>query len=87
MGSEMCIRDRQNVIAPNGEEKKSLNVNLEEVLKSGARNDYTLNSNDIVLIKNKSPLISNDSFRIISIVSVVLTALLTAVVIKDKLND
>lgn len=79
--------DQQNIIAPNGEEKKSLNLNLEEVLKTGAKNDYTLNSNDIVLIKNKSPLISNDSFRIISIVSVVLTALLTAVVIKDKIND
>ncbi len=79
--------DQKNVVAPNGEEKKSLNVNLEEVLKAGAKNDYTLSSNDIVLIKNKSPLISNDSFRIISIVSVVLTALLTAVVIKDKIND
>lgn len=79
--------DQQNVLAPNGEEKTSLTVNLEDVLKSGAKNDYTLNSNDIVLIKNKSPMISNDSFRIISIVSVVLTALLTAVVIKDKLND
>lgn len=79
--------DQQNVISPSGEEKKSLTVNLEQVLKAGAKNDYTLASNDIVLIKNKSPLISNDSFRIISIVSVVLTALLTAVVIKDKIND
>lgn len=79
--------DQQNVIAADGSSKKSLNLNLEEVLKSGAKNDYTLASNDIVLIKNKSPLISNDSFRIISIVSVVLTTLLTAVIIKDKVND
>lgn len=79
--------DQQNVVAPSGESKASLNLNLEEVLKSGAKNDYTLASNDIVLIKNKSPLISNDSFRIISIVSVLLTTLLTAVIIKDKVND
>ena len=79
--------DQQNVISPDGQEKKSLNLDLEEVLKSGAKNDYTLASNDIVLIKNKSPLISNDSFRIISIVSVVLTALLTSVIIKDKLKN
>ena len=79
--------DQQNVVSPTGESKASLNLNLEEVLKSGAKNDYTLASNDIVLIKNKSPLISNDSFRIISIVSVLLTTLLTAVIIKDKVND
>lgn len=79
--------DQKNIIAPNGEEKKSLNLNLEEILKAGAKNDYTLSPNDIVLIKNKSPLISNDSFRIISIVSVILTTLLTAVIIKDKIND
>lgn len=79
--------DQKNLIAPNGEEKKSLTINLEDVLKNGAKNDYTLASNDIVLIKNKSPLISNDSFRIISIVSVLLTTLLTAVIIKDKVND
>ena len=76
--------DQQNITAPNGEQKKSLNLNLEEVLKNGAKEDYTLASNDIVLIKNKSPLVSNDSFRMISIVSVILTTILTAVLIHDK---
>lgn len=79
--------DQKNVITPTGESKASLNINLEEVLQAGAKNDYTLASNDIVLIKNKSPFISNDSFRIISIISVLLTTLLTAVIIKDKIND
>lgn len=79
--------DQKGVVGLDGQEKASLNVNLEEVLRTGARNDYTLASNDIVLIKHKEPFVSNDSFRIISIVSVVLTALLTAVIIKDKLND
>ena len=78
--------DQQNITAPNGEQKKSLNLNLEEVLKNGAKEDYTLASNDIVLIKNKSPLVSNDSFRMISIVSVILTTILTAVLIHDKTN-
>jgi hypothetical protein len=79
--------DQQEVISPKGESKKSLNINLEDVLKEGAKNDYTLNSNDIVLIKNKSPLVSNDSFRIISIVSVLLTTVLTAVIIRDRIHD
>lgn len=78
--------DQQNVTAPNGEQKKSLNLNLEDVLKNGAKNDYTLASNDIVLIKHKEPLVSNDSFRLISIVSVILTTVLTAVIIHDKTN-
>ena len=79
--------DQQDIKAPNGEQKKSLSVNLEDVLREGARNDYTLASNDIVLIKNKSPLVSNDSFRIISIVSVLLTTILTAVIIRDRVHD
>ncbi len=43
-------------------------------------------SNDIVLIKNNEPFVSNDSFRIISLVSVLLTTILTAVLIKDRVE-
>jgi hypothetical protein len=78
--------DQRPIHATNETDKKSMSVNLEEVLKKGAQNDYTLVSNDIVLIKNKSPLISNDSFRVVSVISVLLTAVLTAIVIRDKTN-
>lgn len=76
--------DQRSIHSTDGIDKKSLSVDLEEVIKSGAQMDYTLVSNDIVLIKNKSPLISNDSFRMISIISVLLTTILTAVVINDR---
>lgn len=76
--------DQQNFRLNDGTQKKSLTIDLEEVLKNGAQNDYTLVSNDIVLIKNKSPLISNDSFRTISLISVFLTTILTAVLIHDR---
>ncbi len=76
--------DQQMIQGSNGEETKSLTIDLEETLKKGAKNDYTLVSNDIVLIKNKSPIVSNDAFRTISIVSVILTSILTAIVIKDR---
>ncbi|MGZ3809553.1 MAG: SLBB domain-containing protein [Bacteriovorax sp.] len=76
--------DQQLLRSPKGQETKSLTVDLEETLKNGAKNDYTLVPNDIVLIKNKSPMISNDTFRSVSIVSVVLTSILTAIVIKDR---
>lgn len=78
--------DQKNIVNAKGENVQSLTMNLEEVLKNGAKDDYTLMSNDIVLIKNKEPLVSNDSFRIISIVSVILTTVLTAVLINDKVD-
>lgn len=62
-------------------------LNLEEMIETGKNNDYSLSPHDIVLVKNKTPLISNDSFRIISIVSIVLTSILTGVLIKDRLDE
>lgn len=87
-GGTTTDADLENIVIGNDQQsgRKSITVDLEEVLKSNAKTDYTLISNDIVLIKNKSPLISNDSFRIISIISVLLTTVLTAVVIKDRTN-
>jgi hypothetical protein len=76
--------DQQSIHNSKGEEKESLKINLEDTLEGGARKDYTLVANDIVLIKDKSPIVSNDAFRTISIVSVILTSILTAIVIKDR---
>lgn len=76
--------DQQVLVSKSGTDRKSLTVNLEETLKNGAMADYTLVPNDIVLIKNKTPLISNDSFRVVTVLSVLLTSLLTVVIIKDK---
>ncbi len=72
----------ENIMIGN-DQNKMKDINLEETLKN-AKDDYTLVSNDIVLIKNKSPWISNDSFRVFSVISVVLTSILTAIVIKDR---
>lgn len=91
-GGTTSEADLENIMIGNDQQGskdmdgKSLTVNLEDVLKKGARDDYTLMSNDVVLIKNKTPFISNDSFRIISIVSVLLTSVLTAVLIHDRTN-
>ncbi len=76
--------DQPSILNVTNNEKKSLNINLEQSLKDGSKSDYTLVSNDIILIKNKTPLISNDTFRMVTIFSVILTSLLTALVIKDK---
>lgn len=92
-GGTTAEADLENIIIGNdqhmfkseiGKDEKSLTIDLEDILKKGAKNDYTLIANDIVLIKNKSPIVSNDAFRTISIVSVILTSILTAIVIKDR---
>lgn len=84
LGKIIIGNDQQKVKNYKGEETKSLQIDLEETLKKGAYEDYTLVANDIVLIQNKSPIVSNDAFRTISIVSVILTSILTAIVIKDR---
>lgn len=84
--------DLENIIIGNDQQlvnyngilkKKNMSINLEESFKN-TENDYTLVSNDIVLIKNKTPWISSDSARGFSLISILLTSVLTAVIIKDK---
>lgn len=84
LGKIIIGNDQQTIKNEQGVESKSLEIDLEETLKKGARSDYTLMANDIVLIQNKSPIVSNDAFRTISVVSVILTSILTAIVIKDR---
>jgi hypothetical protein len=77
----------ENILVGNDQlNSKSRSINLEDTLKNGATTDYTLISNDIILVQNKTPLISNDSFRVITVMSLVLTSILTLVVIRDRSN-
>lgn len=77
--------DTGPVLNEQGNPTPGLNVNIEETVKNGAKNDYTLKANDIVLVEAKKPFISSDSFRIITVLSLLLTTALTAITIKDKL--
>lgn len=87
LGKIIIGNDMHKVKNDRGEETRSLEIDLEETLKKGAHTDYTLVANDIVLIQNKSPIVSNDAFRTISVVSVILTSILTAIVIKDRYKE
>jgi len=79
--------DLENIVIGkdyDGNKSNSTKIDLEDGLKNGLKNDYTLSPNDIVLVKNKTSIISNDSYRSISVVSVILSSILTAVIIKDR---
>lgn len=88
-GGTTSEADLEKIIIGNDsiENRESKNINLEEVIKYGGISQQSLQAHDVILVNNKSPLISNDSFRVISVVSVILTSLLTAVLIKDKLDE
>ncbi len=86
-GGTTTEADLENIVIGkdyDGKNKPAKKIDLEESLMNGLKNDYTLSPNDIVLVKNKTSVISNDSFRSISIISVILSSILTAVIIKDR---
>jgi len=69
------------------ETKKSLEINVEEKLEEGKINLYDLRPDDVVLVKRKKPVIGTDTWRLISLISLALTSILTIVAIDDRLND
>lgn len=67
--------------------KRSLEINVEEKLEEGKINLYDLKPDDVVLVKRKKPVIGTDTWRLISLISLALTSVLTVVAIDDRLND
>ena len=80
--------DLENIVISNDNntqnELKNRKIDLEDLLKNQTKTDSNLYPNDIVLVKNKTNIISNDSFRAVSMASVILTSILTAIIIKDR---
>ncbi|MFT6070041.1 MAG: hypothetical protein ACJAT2_003305 [Bacteriovoracaceae bacterium] len=66
--------------------QKSLTLNLNHAISAGSDPKYNLDPNDIVLVNQKKAWISSDTFRLVSILSVVLSGVLTAIVIDDRLG-
>ncbi len=65
---------------------KSIELNVEEKLEKGEINIYDLRANDVVLVKRKEPIIGTDTWRLISLISLALTSILTVVAIDDRLD-
>lgn len=64
---------------------KTTKFNMSEALEEGHTQMYSLQANDVVFIKEKEPLISNDTWKAISIISVILTSALTVIAIDDRI--
>ncbi len=67
--------------------QKNLTLNLNRAITAGSDPKYNLQTNDIVLVNQKKAWISSDTFRLVSILSVVLSGVLTALVIDDRLEN
>lgn len=64
---------------------KPLRINLERAFDRGEAEVYQLKTNDLVYVNEKQSFISNDAWKAISILSIVLTSALTAIAIDDRL--
>lgn len=81
-------QDKSLAQTPEGQApQKSLELNVEEKLEKGEINLYDLRANDVVLVKRKEPIIGTDTWRLISLISLALTSILTVVAIDDRLDD
>lgn len=67
------------------EQNKAQRYNMEHALEKGHAPMYQLQSNDVVFIREKRPIISNDAWKAISVLSVLLTSALTVLAIDDRL--
>ena len=59
-------------------------VDIPKVLKQGDYANLTLSPNDVVYVPQREPWISQDMFRTVSVVSLVMSIVLTAVLIDQK---
>jgi len=66
--------------------KKTISLDLNESISKNTRNQFYFKTNDTVFVKRDEPFISDKSFRVISVISVFLTAALTAVIINEKVS-
>ena len=64
---------------------KATRFNMSNALETGHQQMYQLQSNDVVYIKEKEPWISNNAFKALTVISVILTSALTVLAIDDRL--
>ena len=84
-GGTTSEADVEDILVGNESEGQSQKIDLYESIKSGSKGAYSLKANDVILVKRKKSLISNDTWKIISVISVLLTGALTAIAINDKI--
>ena len=82
--------DLNNIIIGNDSVKKINNVgnvriNLSEAISKANGKIYKLKYHDIVLVEDRKPAISGDTWKLISIISIFLTSALTAIAINDRI--
>ncbi len=79
--------DLESVFISNETESsaQTTKFNMSEALEKGHTQMYSLQANDVVFIKEKQPFISNDTWKAISILSVILTSALTVIAIDDRI--
>lgn len=74
------------IIGRKGKGSEPIKVNLEKTIRNLGVAQYQLGQDDVILVKRKAPFISGDTWRSVSIISVILTSVLTVLAIEDRSN-
>lgn len=61
----------------------SYRVDIEDLLRRPEHSSLSMSANDVVFVPNKEPFISSDAMRVVTVVSLVMTTVLTAVLIHN----
>lgn len=67
------------------QDMRAFRIDLEKSIQSGLGDGHQLQPNDLVFVAEKQPIVSNDTWKAISILSIILTSALTVIAIDDRL--
>ena len=75
----------EKIIIGSESKKMVTEVSLYKAMNNQAQKEYEFNTNDTIFIEHKKSVISDNSWKVISVMSMLLTATLTAMAINDNL--
>ncbi|MEM7647183.1 MAG: SLBB domain-containing protein [Pseudomonadota bacterium] len=84
--SNKALLDEVTIKRQVGNTRKLIKVDVEELISGVSHHHVELAPNDIVVIPAKKPLIGNDTIVIVSLASVVISAILAITIIEQNNN-
>ncbi len=67
-----------------GNSHKIIKVDVEELVKGSSHHNVVLSPNDVIVIPQDEPFFDRDTLTFISVISLTLTSILTAIYIRDR---
>lgn len=82
-----AILDEVTIKRDLGKTQKLITVNLEDLVKGASHHQINLAPNDVIVVPASKPLVSQDTLTIISVTSIILSTVFTAILIDRTTKD